>query len=401
MIDERDILERELRRFEPEPGLAQRVYRRRDRKRKNQRIGAGAVGVIAALVTAVVLARVIESDHVPVTPPKPLGAVEVLSAGDSVVARDPDTGELRTIVDAESLPPAAGEYITSAEWSADRQWVAFRRGSGSGAGSLWVADVNGGAPRKVATAWGYSRWAWSPTRDELVAVRGRTVILIDAATGRQTDLVTATGALDSEDEAVHTLAWSSDGSRIAYDGKGGVYSIDVESGEQSLLVRQPAGLDRPIDIDWSPDGAHVAISYHSSTWTRQSVYVANADGSDLRRLVDGPEVGMAWSPDGTRLAYTNISGGDPRHDYELWTVSMDGSAPSLVASQCCVSGGVWAVWSPDGSQIALETEYEAGTPNVHLAHLIVNADGTGSIREISPLTYNSWRGGGYFCGCYG
>jgi hypothetical protein len=395
MIDERDILERELRRFEPEPGLAQRVYRRRDRKRQKQRIAAGAVGVIVALVTAAVLARVIESDHVPVTPPKPLGAIEVLSAGDSVVARDPDTGELRTIVDAESLPPAAGEYITSAEWSADRQWVAFRRGSGSGAGSLWVADVNGGAPRKVATAWGYSRWAWSPIRDELVAVRGRDVILIDAATGRQTDLVTATGALDSEGEAVHTLAWSSDASRIAYDGKGGVYSIDVESGEQSLLVRQPAGLDRPIDIDWSPDGAHVAISYYSSTWRRQSLYLANADGSHLRLLVDNPEVGTAWSPDGGHLAYTKLSG--PDAGYELWTVPMDGSVPSLVASGCCVSGGVGAVWSPEGSQIALETEHEAGS----LGHLVVNADGTGDMGEISPLTYSSWDGGGYFCGCYG
>ena len=394
MIDERDILERELRRYEPEPGLAQRVYRRRDRKRRNQRIGAGVLGVIVALGSAAVLARSMASQHLPETTPKPFGAVEVLSAGDSVVARNPDTGALRTIVDVASLPSAAGEYITSAEWSADRRWVAFRRGSGSRAGSLWVADVDTGAPRKVATAWGYSRWAWSPTEDELVAVRGRDVILIDAATGRQTDLATAVGPLNLEGEVVHTLAWSPDGSRIAYDGKGGgVYSIDLKSGEQSLLVRQPAGLDQPIDIDWSPDGTHLAISYYSSTWRRQSLYVANADGSHLRLLVDNPEVGMAWSPDGARLAYTKLSG--PDAGYELWTVPMNGSVPSLVASGCCVSGG-GAVWSPDGSQIALETD-EAGA----LGHLVVNADGTGDTREISPLTYSSWHGGGYFCGCYG
>jgi len=52
MIDERDLLEQALRQFEPEPGLTDRIYRRRDRKRRNQRIAAGVVG-IAVFVAAV------------------------------------------------------------------------------------------------------------------------------------------------------------------------------------------------------------------------------------------------------------------------------------------------------------------------------------------------------------
>jgi hypothetical protein len=52
MINERDLLEQALRRFEPEPGLTERIYRRRDRKRRNQRIAAGVVG-IAVFVAAV------------------------------------------------------------------------------------------------------------------------------------------------------------------------------------------------------------------------------------------------------------------------------------------------------------------------------------------------------------
>jgi hypothetical protein len=52
MIDERDLLEQALRRFEPEPGLTDRIYRRRDRKRRNQRIAAGVVG-IAVFVAAI------------------------------------------------------------------------------------------------------------------------------------------------------------------------------------------------------------------------------------------------------------------------------------------------------------------------------------------------------------
>ena len=59
------------------------------------------------------------------------------------------------------------------------------------------------------------------------------------------------------------------------------------------------------------------------------------------------------------------------------------------------------MWSPDGTQIAFETEYEGGTSDVYLDHLVVNADGTGDPKEIDELTYRSWLGGWYFCPCYG
>jgi hypothetical protein len=52
MIDERDLLERALGHFEPESGLIDRIYGRRDRRRRVQRIAAGAVG-IAVFVAAI------------------------------------------------------------------------------------------------------------------------------------------------------------------------------------------------------------------------------------------------------------------------------------------------------------------------------------------------------------
>ena len=52
MIDERKVFERSFRRYEPEGGSFERLARRRDRKRRNQRIAAGVVG-IAVFVAAV------------------------------------------------------------------------------------------------------------------------------------------------------------------------------------------------------------------------------------------------------------------------------------------------------------------------------------------------------------
>jgi Tol biopolymer transport system component len=421
-----DALERESRTVDLEQGDFERLLGRRARKQRNRRIRAGAVGVIVALAMGIILVRSQSSGTVPADPPvdpgpAPVGAGEVLTTnGRHLVAQDPDSGEVRTIVDAGSLPERA-EAITGAAWSADRTWVAFR------ARGLWVADTVGGAPRQLTADLGWSPWAWSPTQGQLVVVLGRGAILIDAATGRETDLGTVVSTEDSEGYAVHNLVWSPDGTRIAYDGglgAGSVYSIDVESGRHSLLVRQPAGTGEITDIDWSPDGAHLAITYVDASyiashkaelgpiWYKaKAVYVANADGSGLRRLVrtvasdwgvwhPGMSVGTAWSPDGTRLIYSNFSGPEHR-ELQVWTATLDGSAPSLIASQCCPSDGGGPVWSPDGSQIAFETEHGGGTPSVSLDHLVVNADGSGDARAIDEPIYLSWLDGWYFCHCYG
>ena len=183
----------------PADGL-EGLERRRERKQRNRRIRAGAVAVIVALATGIVLFRSLTSAPIPadrsIPPtPSPLGLGEVLiGGGQNLVAQDPQSGEGRAIVDARSLPGRAGESITRAAWSHDHKWVAFRQGSGSQAGELWVADTVGGAPRRLAPVTGYSQWAWSPTGDELVLVRGQDVTLFDAATGSETDLGTAVGA---------------------------------------------------------------------------------------------------------------------------------------------------------------------------------------------------------------
>ena len=337
-----DVLDRESRTVDLEHGDFERLLGRRDRKERNRRIRAGAVGVISGARDGD-YPRPFDDDvgRSPGGSDAPAEAARSrrgpYRGGQSLVAQDPESGEVRTIVDAKTLPERA-EDITGAAWSPDRRWVAFR------AGGLWVAGTIGGAPRRLTADQGWFPWAWSPTEDQLAVVLGDDVTLIDAATRHETDLGTVVGPEDIEGNAVHSLVWSPDGTRIAYDGGpgwGSVYSIDVESGEHTLLVRQPAGTGEIKYIDWSPDGAHLAISYVDASyianhkaelgpvWYKaKALYLANADGSDLRlldRIVasdwgvwhpgmsvgPGPSAGTAaWSPDGTRLAYTSFSGPD-------------------------------------------------------------------------------------------
>jgi Tol biopolymer transport system component len=220
-------------------------------------------------------------------------------------------------------------------------------------------------------------------------------LAIDAATGGQTDLGDVVGDVTS------APVWSPDGKQILFGARGGsLYSVDVQSGERSLFVRLPGeDLDSMDEIEWSPDGAHLAVVNDLDEPGGGRLYVMDADGSRVHVLVDFERgSNVVWSPDGTRLTYLDFSGSDKR-ELSIWTVSLDGSTPSLVGSHTfrdCPIDGCDTVWSPDGSQIAFET---FGTGD--RSRFVINADGTGSARPIDELAYLSWGDGSFFCECYG
>jgi TolB protein len=92
-----------------------------------------------------------------------------------------------------------------------------------------------------------------------------------------------------------------------------------------------------------------------------------ADGSGSRDLsqdvfVDtGHTLGLAWSPDGTRLAID--------YGVDIYTIEADGSDLTLVIPDAGDPN-----WSPDGSRIAYNVEGGPYPPGPLLA--IADADGT-------------------------
>jgi Tol biopolymer transport system component len=389
--DTKQRLQRAREAFPPPEDVMGSLTRRRAQKDRNRRIGTAVLALVLAAAAIGGVARAFLSGPGP-RPASP--ALPDLRRGDEIidvrrghlVAVDPGTGATRILVGREKIP---GRHVVNAAWSPDGRWLAY---DGDG---LWVTGARG-EPRQLTSD--FSAWAWSPTEAQLATmvatstdpVTGYTLILIDPSTGRERNLGDIAGL----------WAWSPDGTRIVYGAPGGsIYSVDVDSGEHSLLATLQGSLDAThSSIDWSPDGAYIAIV------TPSSLYVMNADGSGVRLVHDNFKPGpwrlwtavghsyVAWSPDGTRLAYANLSGPDERK-LEIWTLSLDDASPSLLVSHTnseSYPDAGWPQWSPDGSHIAFETDN---------SHMVIAADGRGGARTIDELTYRSWRGSWYFCYC--
>ena len=143
------------------------------------------------------------------------------------------------------------------------------------------------------------------------------------------------------------------------------------TGETKVAFSVPGGVN---GVAWAPDGSSMAVSVEVNPGTERGqfhLYVANADGGDARRLTEGVSDRFpAWSPDGSRIAFTrDLSDGNQ----EIFVINADGPGETQLTDTD--GANMQPTWSPDGTRIAF-TSTRGGTVDGNSEIYVMNADGS-------------------------
>lgn len=318
MTDVRRRLEREIDRIPAADFALDAVARRRDRRRRNRRIGSGTLGAAIALLGIVAIGRFVTTAS-----EQPAGAprdrLVFVSPGhgdedDRLIASNTDGSDQVQLADIHAEYPA---------WSPDGRSVAFDDGRNLVGtpfsipnGDVYVVGADGSDLRRVSPDGGVSAPSWSPGGERLAVAAARP------------------------------------------DGASGISWLDVETGELTRLTTNPFGFwDGEPDV--SPDGGTIAfirireLAVSDLTRHLAALFTVKADGTGLRQLTSwtSDAATPAWSPDGSRIVFNTNDHFDPERNQLIVVIDEDGSDPRIIVRSEPPDGSYWPTWSPDGSRI--------------------------------------------------
>jgi Tol biopolymer transport system component len=260
----------------------------------------------------------------------------------------------------------ADRYVSDGHWSPDGTRIAFVHVYPEPAFDyvLFVASIDRRVLTRIAAH--VREFSWSPDGTKLAypecarpcgpsRAEGPHRLVIVDATGRRAPhpvpLPTGAGA---PGRTLTDVQWSPDGSLIAFVSHDDVGDhLDVIHPDGSSLRRVADGDDLN-SVRWSPDGSLIAFVSHDEVgW---HLDVVRPDGSSFRRVADHPFYWgpYEWSPDGKRLAILVPTGPSSR---DVSVVNADGTDLHRIARcRCDLRGGALisesVAWSLDGTRIA-------------------------------------------------
>ena len=223
--------------------------------------------------------------------------------------------------------------------------------------------------------------AWSPDGGRIAFVsdrRGHRGLYVMNVDGSETRRLTNYPHND-----VSQPTWSPDGKRIAYvswlDGFGTNIFVISDDGTGMTNLTSFHGISTPADEgmgpSWSPDGEHIA--FISNPRGRYQIHIMKSDGTEMTRLDNRicpdpwteygskghrvPHRSLAWSPDGTRIAFTC-------GDSYLYLV--DPSGLNQTSLYACDDPIASPTWSPDNMLVAFACGLSVNSYYLYMINIV-------------------------------
>lgn len=269
---------------------------------------------------------------------------------------DVDSGKGRRL--AQALGTSPGRVT----WAADGSGVYLQGVAGNGNGaqpSVLFVPADDGAPTKLVQTNGESVQSWSLGSGKLAAeLRSGQ----DGGIYVGEDLGTAAEVKDEELIDGTNPILSPDGRRMAFrapafDDDPILWVVDLDTGKKVALNEDDPGRRWDHGVAWSPDGKRLAFARSSMAWTGpdgrlqmpagddsagtgdEGIYLIGADGTGAKRITSSSlDANPAWSADGNWLAF--VSGRSGKGKSDIWVVQLDGKDPGNLTK------GQGNNWSP-------------------------------------------------------
>ncbi|MBU4077549.1 MAG: PEGA domain-containing protein [Euryarchaeota archaeon] len=248
-----------------------------------------------------------------------------------------DGSEITTIARAEESIRAAknntAAFIDSVWWSSNGDKIVFEimNPCDEKPHNLYVSDRNGAILAEVKGL-DYPALKWSPDGNKINILDRNdktlvNVIGVESSTVMQLRLgINAAGYYND-------MKWSPEGEKIAFIGNkdGEIYTINVNNSS----IKQLTTNMQAMGLSWKPDGTKLVFV------AADGLYVMNADGSNLT-LIKKENFGLglwslgSWGPDGKRLYFTNSDEKGVSNQY--YVLDIEGMTTKPVASAQDIHG---------------------------------------------------------------
>jgi len=154
-----------------------------------------------------------------------------------------------------------------------------------------------------------------------------------------------------------------DSSLLAADGPQlAVYAMNADGSELRQLIQAP-GRRWHSSPSWSIDGKKVLFHAHVTDAENPDshLFVVQDDGSDLKDLGQGSFA--SWSPDNKQIVFSIANNNPGKEQVGIWVMNADGKGRQFVGA------GTSPVFAPDGSRVLYISSHE-GSQSIYVYDML-------------------------------